>query len=82
MTFETGMRVRFTDKVTAEQFGADAEEWASNPKTGTVMDPAWNFPGKVFVRMDQEWKYNEKDMICWLQGEYEIMDPDEIEEIQ
>lgn len=79
--FKTGDRVRFTDKVTPDKFAASPEEWASNPKMGTVMEPTFKAAG-VFVRMDKEWLYNEGDLTCWLQGEFEIMNPDEIELIR
>lgn len=79
MEFTPGMRVRFSDSCKPEQFGASPEEWASNPKTGTVIAPKFKYsPFFVFVKMDKEWSYNERDMMCWLQGEFEIMHRDEL----
>lgn len=86
MKFKVGDRVRFSSKVTAAQFGASPEEWAANPKTGTVIEHTWDtsrglLKDSVFVKMDKEWTYNERDLVCWLQGDFEIMDEDELEAI-
>lgn len=80
MMIEPGTRVRFTDKVRPEQFHASPEEWAANPKTGTVREYRMNMDAYV-VAMDVEWKYNEADLVLWCQGDFEYMAPDEIEPI-
>lgn len=79
---KVGTRVKFTEKVQPVQFGCSAQEWEENPKTGTVIEcQIQGMEDKVFVEMDKEFLYNEKDLICWLQGSFEVMEPDEVEEI-
>jgi hypothetical protein len=79
LMFSVGSRVKLIDNFDQKKFTASDEEWASNPKTGTVIEPNEEiWPGQVLVEFDVEWEYNLKDLMCWLQP-YEIMNPEELE---
>jgi hypothetical protein len=78
---KVGLHVKFSPLVTREIFNASEEEWNNNPRSGTIIEHQYGEPDWIFVEMDKEWSYNEKDMTCWLQGSFEIMQPDQLDPI-
>jgi hypothetical protein len=76
-----GTRVKLNDKASQQTYDASDEEWATNPKTGTIItikgaENTW--PNHVLVEFDVEWLYNKNDLFCSLM-DFEIVLPEELD---